>query len=157
MQGDTLQDSQVVELPRPLFMDIASRLHYLHRHLLGPVFHGDLKDVNVLVSSDCQMLLSDFSLSTFQKPTFSMTVVNPRGGLYSWLAPELLDDYTPSTEGDMWAFRIVILIHGGKYVMVVPGAIDYVEQLYITQNHVIFDLLPAALNDLIESCYDQLG
>ncbi|KAI6040467.1 kinase-like domain-containing protein [Pisolithus marmoratus] len=90
-------------------MDIASGLHYLHRHLLGPVFHGDLKGVNVLVSSDRRALLSDFGLSTFQKSTFSMTVVNPRGGSYSWLAPELLDDYTLSTEGDVWAFRMVVL------------------------------------------------
>ncbi|KAI6005574.1 hypothetical protein EDD15DRAFT_2384304 [Pisolithus albus] len=42
-------------------------------------------------------------------------------------------------------------------VMVAPGAIDYIEQLYITQNHVVFDLVPASLNNLINSCYDQLG
>ncbi|KAI6010570.1 hypothetical protein BKA83DRAFT_16275 [Pisolithus microcarpus] len=42
-------------------------------------------------------------------------------------------------------------------VMVAPGAIDYVEQLYITQNHVVFDLVPASLNNLINSCYDQIG
>ncbi|KAI5981278.1 hypothetical protein EDD15DRAFT_2379814 [Pisolithus albus] len=42
-------------------------------------------------------------------------------------------------------------------VMVAPGAIDYIEQLYVTQNHIIFDLVPASLNNLINLCYDQLG
>ncbi|KAI5982643.1 hypothetical protein EDD15DRAFT_2202662 [Pisolithus albus] len=42
-------------------------------------------------------------------------------------------------------------------VMVTPGAVDYMEQLYITANHIVFDLIPAPLNVLIESCYNQLG
>ncbi|KAI6139788.1 WD40-repeat-containing domain protein [Pisolithus tinctorius] len=94
---------------RPLLMDIASGLYYLHSHSLGPVFHGDLKGLNVLVSSDRRALLSDFGLSTLQKSTSSMTVVAPRGGSYPWMAPELLDDYNASTEGDVWAFRMIVL------------------------------------------------
>lgn len=90
-------------------MDIASGLYYLHSHPLGPIFHGDLKGLNVLVSSDRRALLSDFGLSTLQKSTFSMTVVAPRGGSYPWMAPELLDDYNASTEGDVWAFGMTVL------------------------------------------------
>ncbi|KAI6014913.1 hypothetical protein PISMIDRAFT_687935 [Pisolithus microcarpus 441] len=95
--------------PRPLLLDIASGLYYLHSHPLGPIFHGDLKGLNVLVSSDRRALLSDFGLSTLQKCTFSMTVLSPRGGSYPWMAPELLDNYNPSTEGDVWAFGMTVL------------------------------------------------
>ncbi|KAI6001248.1 WD40-repeat-containing domain protein [Pisolithus albus] len=108
--GDSHSYIQNVENdPRPLLMDIASGLYYLHSHPLGPIFHGDLKGLNVLVSSDRRALLSDFGLSTLQKCTFSMTVVSPRGGSYPWMAPELLDSYNASTEGDVWAFGMTVL------------------------------------------------
>ncbi|KAI6044175.1 WD40 repeat-like protein [Pisolithus marmoratus] len=95
--------------PSPLLMDIASGLYYLHSHPMGPIFHGDLKGFNVLVSSNRQALLSDFGLSTLQQSTFSMTVVAPRGGSYPWMAPELLDTYNASTEADVWAFGMTVL------------------------------------------------
>ncbi|KAL4066192.1 kinase-like domain-containing protein [Scleroderma citrinum] len=95
--------------PRPLFMDIATGLHYLHSHALGPIFHGDLKGLNVLVSDDCRGLLSDFGLSSLTTSTLSMTVDLPRGGSLPWMAPELLDDYGRSSEGDVWAFGMTIL------------------------------------------------
>ncbi|KAI6124874.1 WD40-repeat-containing domain protein [Pisolithus croceorrhizus] len=108
--GDSHSYVQKVENdPRPLLMDIASGLYYLHSHSLGPIFHGDLKGLNVLVSNDRRALLSDFGLSTLQKSTFSMTVVSPRGGSYPWMAPELLDSYNASTEGDVWAFGMTVL------------------------------------------------
>ncbi|KAI6100653.1 kinase-like domain-containing protein, partial [Pisolithus croceorrhizus] len=95
--------------PRLLLMDIASGLYYLRSHSLGPVFHGDLKGFNVLVSSDRRALLSDFGLSTLQKSTFSITVIAPRGGSCPWMTPELLDNCTPSAEADVWAFGMTVL------------------------------------------------
>ncbi|KAI6044479.1 kinase-like domain-containing protein [Pisolithus marmoratus] len=96
--------------PRPLLMDIASGLHYLHSHSLGPVLHGDLKGKCTGVNAIIERYLVTLVLSTFQKSTFSMTVVNPRGGSYPWLAPEFLEDYAPSTAGDVWAFGMVVLV-----------------------------------------------
>ncbi|KAI6044480.1 WD40 repeat-like protein [Pisolithus marmoratus] len=87
--------------PRPLVTGCT----YLHSHSLGPIFHGDLKGVSIVIRNAraiVERLLSDFGLSTLQNSTFSMTV-------YPWLAPELLDDYTPSTEGDVWAFGMTVL------------------------------------------------
>ncbi|KAI6044475.1 kinase-like domain-containing protein, partial [Pisolithus marmoratus] len=99
--------------PRPLvsqaLADIASGLDYLHNYSGGKIVHGDLKGVNVLVSSDRRAVLSDFGLSTLQESTFSMTVTAPRGCTYAWVAPELLDDFTPSAEGDVWAYGMVVL------------------------------------------------
>ncbi|KAG6336216.1 hypothetical protein ID866_2867 [Astraeus odoratus] len=60
--------------PRPLLMDIASGLHYLHSHIKGPIFHGDLKGPNVLVSDDRHALLADFGYSVLTKSSFSMTI-----------------------------------------------------------------------------------
>ncbi|KAI6100447.1 kinase-like domain-containing protein [Pisolithus croceorrhizus] len=95
--------------PRPLFRDIANGLYYLHSHELGPVVHGDLKGVNVLVSNDRRALLTDFGLSTLNASTFSTAVDIGRGGTPHWMAPELLDGCPVSMESDVWAFGMTIL------------------------------------------------
>ncbi|KAI6006159.1 WD40 repeat-like protein [Pisolithus marmoratus] len=95
--------------PRPLIRDIANGLHYLHSHELGPVVHGDLKGLNVLVSGDRRGLLSDFGLATLNVSSFNMTTDAIRGGSYHWMAPELLDDFPASTASDAWAFGMTTL------------------------------------------------
>ncbi|KAI6021992.1 kinase-like domain-containing protein [Pisolithus marmoratus] len=95
--------------PWPLLGDIASGLYYLHSHKLGPVVHGDLKGLNVLVSSDRRALLSDFGLVTLNISTFSMAVDAICGGSSHWMAPELLDDFPPSMASDVWAFGMTTL------------------------------------------------
>ncbi|KAI6161241.1 kinase-like domain-containing protein [Pisolithus thermaeus] len=95
--------------PRPLLEDIATGLHYLHSHELGPVVHGDLKGLNVLVSRDCRALLIDFGLATLDTSTFGMTVDAFRGGSHRWMAPELLDDCPASRASDVWAFGMTAL------------------------------------------------
>ncbi|KAI5989525.1 kinase-like domain-containing protein [Pisolithus albus] len=95
--------------PRPLLRDIASGLSYLHGHELGPVVHGDLKGLNVLVSSDRRALLTDFGLASINMSTFSMTVEAIRGGSYQWMAPELLENCPASKASDVWAFGMTAL------------------------------------------------
>ncbi|KAI6039008.1 kinase-like domain-containing protein, partial [Pisolithus marmoratus] len=97
--------------PRPLLEDVARGLLYLHEYDSppGPIVHGDLKGLNVLVSSDHRALLSDFGLSTLNVPSFNVTVDAVRGGSFHWMAPELLDDHAASTETDVWAFGMTIL------------------------------------------------
>ncbi|KAG6329636.1 hypothetical protein ID866_9452 [Astraeus odoratus] len=94
--------------PRPLLRDIASGLHYLHTHVLGPVVHGDLKGMNVLVSSDRRALLTDFGFSTLTKSSFNMKVSPPQGGSFSWMAPELFNGCNNSVAGDVWAFGMTV-------------------------------------------------
>ncbi|KAI6130888.1 kinase-like domain-containing protein [Pisolithus thermaeus] len=96
--------------PRLLLEDITSGLYYLHSHDLGPIVHGDLKGLNVLVSSDRRALLSYFGLSTLNISTFSMSIDTPRGGSCHWMAPELLDDCPASTASDVWAFGMKTLV-----------------------------------------------
>ncbi|KAG6329347.1 hypothetical protein ID866_9741 [Astraeus odoratus] len=95
--------------PRPLLVDIASGLHYLHTHEEGPIFHGDLKGLNVLISDDGRALLTDFGFSYLVTSSFSMTVDAPLGGTLRWMAPEILDNHEISAEGDVWAFGMTTL------------------------------------------------
>ncbi|KAG9312434.1 hypothetical protein JVU11DRAFT_6818 [Chiua virens] len=42
-------------------------------------------------------------------------------------------------------------------VMVDQTALDHVRQLYIKEDHVVFDLVPPALGTFIEDCYGRIG
>ncbi|KIM60709.1 hypothetical protein SCLCIDRAFT_123554, partial [Scleroderma citrinum Foug A] len=46
--------------PCPLLVGIAAGLQYLHSYEPHPIYHGDLKGVNVLISDDGCPLLADF-------------------------------------------------------------------------------------------------
>ncbi|KAI6130668.1 kinase-like domain-containing protein [Pisolithus croceorrhizus] len=89
--------------------DIANGLYYLHSHELGPIVHGDLKGVSMLVSSGRRALLSDFGLPVLDVSTFSMIVDAIRGDSCHWMAPELLDDCLASVASDTWAFGMTTL------------------------------------------------
>ncbi|KIM53146.1 hypothetical protein SCLCIDRAFT_32129 [Scleroderma citrinum Foug A] len=60
--------------PRPLIEGIAEGLHYLHNHEPYPIFHGDLKGANVLISDDGKALLTDFGFSAAVNSSFSMAM-----------------------------------------------------------------------------------
>lgn len=95
--------------PRPLIVDIAAGLGYLHGHKLGPILHGDLKGANILVSNDGRALLADFGFSTLSTCTFSLTVETHSGGTIAWIAPEILDGHKMSVGSDIWAFGMTAL------------------------------------------------
>lgn len=94
--------------PRPLIVDIARGLEYLHGYRSG-VYHGDLKGLNVLVSSDGRALLTDFGLSHLVKSSFSFTAETPLGGTLNWMPPENLNCCYPTAEGDVWSFGMTAL------------------------------------------------
>ncbi|KIM68492.1 hypothetical protein SCLCIDRAFT_1184336, partial [Scleroderma citrinum Foug A] len=97
--------------PRPLLVGIACGLDYLHSHPKGPIFHGDLKGTNILISDDGRALLCDFGLSSLVTSTFSMTVECRRGGSLPWTAPECLasDEWHVTAARDVWAFGMTTL------------------------------------------------
>ncbi|KAG6332370.1 hypothetical protein ID866_6718 [Astraeus odoratus] len=96
--------------PRPLILDIAQGLRYLHSHQEGPIFHGDLKGTNVLISTEGRALLSDFGFSLLVggRPR---DCVRP-GDALNWMPPEYLesDECTMSAEGDVWSFGMTALV-----------------------------------------------
>ncbi|KAG6329633.1 hypothetical protein ID866_9456 [Astraeus odoratus] len=94
--------------PRPLLLDIARGLCYLHNYV-RPIFHGDVKGANVLISDRGRALLTDFGLSFLTSSSFSMST--PRGGSLPWLTPENLDSHecAITRPGDIWAFGMTAL------------------------------------------------
>ncbi|KAI5999123.1 kinase-like domain-containing protein [Pisolithus albus] len=92
--------------PRPLILGIARGLDYLHSRTPNPVYHGDLKGLNVVISDEGHALLTDFGLSYLVNSSFCMTVPKQCGGSLNWMPPELLetDNIGMTRAGDVWSF-----------------------------------------------------
>ncbi|KIO28948.1 hypothetical protein M407DRAFT_21854 [Tulasnella calospora MUT 4182] len=111
-----------------LIRDVARGVEYLHSRT-PPLYHGDLKSVNVLVSSECRAVITDFGSArrltakdlekgrerTGHKPqegllldvkfsaaTRTMTLTGDKHTL-RWAAPELLNGDPPGLWSDIWA------------------------------------------------------
>ncbi|KAL4078981.1 kinase-like domain-containing protein, partial [Scleroderma yunnanense] len=97
--------------PRPLMAGVAKGLHYLHTHKPSPVFHGDLKGVNILISDTGNALLADFGFSLIVNSSFSMSIHSDGGakGTVNWMAPEMVNGQNASAEADVWAFGMTVL------------------------------------------------
>ncbi|CAE6514670.1 unnamed protein product [Rhizoctonia solani] len=94
-----------------LCVHVASGLEYMHS---CSTIHGDLKAVNVLVSSDGIARLSDFDFSVISEVSslmFSETS-NSRLGSLRWAAPELLVAEAPkrTTQCDVYAMGMTFLV-----------------------------------------------
>jgi len=94
--------------PGPLLRDVADGLHYLHTRE-DPVYHGDLKGENVLISNGGRALLADFGFSALVESSFSLSISEPLGGSPLWMAPEKLDGYDDSAETDVYSFAMLTL------------------------------------------------
>ncbi|KDN40852.1 hypothetical protein RSAG8_07870, partial [Rhizoctonia solani AG-8 WAC10335] len=77
-------------------VQITSGLAYMHQN---DVVHGDLKSLNVLVSSDGVAKLSDFGLSTMSEGSLAFSNTSSgQAGSTRWAAPELLMGDAPSSK-----------------------------------------------------------
>ncbi|KAJ7752988.1 kinase-like domain-containing protein [Mycena metata] len=94
--------------PGPLLRDVAEGLHYLHNRD-DPVYHGDLKGENVLISNGGRALLADFGFSALGDSSFSLSISQPLGGSPLWMAPEKLDGYDDSEATDVYSFAMLTL------------------------------------------------
>ncbi|KAG2341075.1 kinase-like protein [Suillus weaverae] len=75
----------------PLVLDIARGLEYLHG-MQPTIVHGDLKGVNILVTSSGRACLADFGLATTQDSQAQLqTTTISVAGTPSFMAPELLE------------------------------------------------------------------
>ncbi|KIO23340.1 hypothetical protein M407DRAFT_27185 [Tulasnella calospora MUT 4182] len=118
------------EIPERIWLidDVARGVEYLHGRS-PPIYHGDLKSVNILVTSKCHAVITDFGSArrltqkdldtevtqtrnkaqpelefqaTFDASTNTMTLT---GNEYTlrWAAPELITDDEPGLWSDIWA------------------------------------------------------
>ncbi|KAG6331823.1 hypothetical protein ID866_7268, partial [Astraeus odoratus] len=89
-------------------LGVARALHYLHTHPNGPIFHGNVKAKNVLISGDGHALLTGFTCSSLISS--DLAIVSPVHGALRWMAPEgIEEDPSPSTEKDVWAFGMTVM------------------------------------------------
>lgn len=98
--------------PRPLMMDIARGLRYLHTRPEGRIIHGDLKGRNVLISDSGRALLTDFGLSLLGNSTFSISLPPKSGMSLNWSAPEIVDNpdgNEKTAAADIWSFGMTLL------------------------------------------------
>ncbi|KAF8753809.1 kinase-like protein [Rhizoctonia solani] len=98
---------------------VASGLDYMHKI---DAVHGDLKGLNVLVSSDGVAKLADFGLSTMAESSleFSETSSSQAGSI-RWAAPELLSTESPkSKQSDVYALGMTML-------EIVTGSVPYAQ------------------------------
>ncbi|KAG8917019.1 hypothetical protein FRC01_002717 [Tulasnella sp. 417] len=111
-----------------LIADVTRGVEYLHSRD-PPIYHGDLKSMNVLVNSECHAVLTDFGTSghpgakdsnrverkraieelqqpsveaTFCSSTNTMTLTGDEYTL-RWAAPELLEGGDAHLTSDIWA------------------------------------------------------
>lgn len=109
-----------------LCVQVAKGVSYLHS--IGMV-HGDIKALNILVSADGILKISDFDYSILTGSTlrFSETT-RPGGGTFRWMAPELLldrddDDSPPAARNkttDVYALGMTML-------EIISGNVPYQE------------------------------
>ncbi|KAM7480298.1 hypothetical protein LguiA_028511 [Lonicera macranthoides] len=88
-------------------LDVARGLEYLHERCNPPVIHRDLKSSNILLDSNFNAKLSDFSLAV----TGGMQNKNniKLSGTLGYVAPEYLLDGKLTDKSDVYAFGVVLL------------------------------------------------
>ncbi|KAK2983063.1 hypothetical protein RJ640_006450 [Escallonia rubra] len=95
-------------------IDVASVLEYLHLHCETPVTHCDLKPSNILLDDKLCAHVSDFGLARFHlAPTTTsndsqMSSATIRGTV-GYIPPEYGNGATPSRQGDMYSYGILLL------------------------------------------------
>ncbi|KIO17840.1 hypothetical protein M407DRAFT_49961, partial [Tulasnella calospora MUT 4182] len=118
-----------------LINDVTLGLEYLHSQE-PPIYHGDLKSVNILVDSECYALITDFGA------TASTITLTGSGYTLRWAAPELLQDDKPCLRSDIWAL-------GWIAYEVMTNTIPFhdVKKNAIVINRVIQGHLPSVTED----------
>ncbi|CAE6406469.1 unnamed protein product [Rhizoctonia solani] len=123
---------------RQMCAQVASGLAHMHR---CSVVHGDLKALNVLVSSEGVAKLTDFGLSTVAEASLAFSETsNMTTGSTRWAAPEQLeseDNLPKSKQSDVYALGMTML-------EIFTGAVPYAEHQrdYQVIKRVVEGILP---------------
>ena len=95
-----------------LLHDVSSGLSYLH-DLNVPVIHQDIKPENILISNQCEFLITDFGISTSARSTLRKSAVNlhvsQEGGTVDYMGPERFGKKPePVKASDIWALGVTM-------------------------------------------------
>lgn len=108
--GGNLYDALANNPPAPyvrlkIAREIAAAVDYLHR---CRIIHGDMKSLNVLLTSDFSAKVCDFG-SAIQKLQFSsiISTSSPVQRTVPWSAPELLTGGRATPQSDMYAVGVI--------------------------------------------------
>lgn len=95
--------------------DMATGMQHLHGWD-PPVFHRDMKSLNLLVSHDWEVKVCDFGLSRFNTESNQMRTMTKMCGTYAYLAPEMFKGTAFTDKCDVWSCGIVLWEVGNRIV-----------------------------------------
>ncbi|KAK0480429.1 kinase-like domain-containing protein, partial [Armillaria luteobubalina] len=82
-------------------LDITCGMDYLHTL---SIIHGNLKGDNVLITDDCQAVITDFGISFVMGiTTFATSTSSHKGGTIRWEAPEVLSGSPNNFPADIYS------------------------------------------------------
>jgi len=80
----------------------ARGMHFLHTAFPAPLIHRDLKSLNLLLSRNWTLKVSDFGLSRFRR----RGVTDGPCGTAQWMAPEVIEGKDYDERADIYSFGI---------------------------------------------------
>lgn len=86
-----------------ILLGVAKALQCLHAHI-PPMFHGDIKPDNILLSDSGDPLLADFGLSKILGEEAMYTSSHRAGGSMPWMSPECMMEGLKSCQSDVYSF-----------------------------------------------------
>ncbi|RLM75650.1 wall-associated receptor kinase 2-like isoform X1 [Panicum miliaceum] len=96
---------RTLEMRLKISSEIATALAYLHS-LSHPIFHGDVKSVNILIGHDLSAKVSDFGCSMIRSADDNVQIVN---GTMGYLDPEYLLNFELTDKSDVYSYGVVLL------------------------------------------------
>ncbi|KAH0449020.1 hypothetical protein IEQ34_022820 [Dendrobium chrysotoxum] len=88
---------------------VAEALNYLHNGCPRPVIHRDVKSSNILLSDECEPMLSDFGLAIWGPTSSPYLTHGDVVGTFGYIAPEYFMYGKVSIKIDVYAFGVVLL------------------------------------------------
>jgi hypothetical protein len=86
-------------------LDAARGMRFLHSR--SPVvIHRDLKSLNLLVSAEWRVKVSDFGLSRFKAQSSSGSLYTAQCGTFHWMAPEVIAGHRYTEKADVFSFGV---------------------------------------------------
>ncbi|KAK4756203.1 hypothetical protein SAY87_006330 [Trapa incisa] len=90
-------------------LGVAEALDYLHRGVVHPIVHRDVKSSNILLSDDFEPQLCDFGLALRASTSSAHITCTDVAGTFGYMAPEYFMYGKVNDRVDVYAFGVVIL------------------------------------------------